>query len=220
MGNQAEALHLYSRSQLLDKSRLDHVNIGLTLHNLAYLHYLIGKHAKALPLYERSLAIIQDELCPDNPKTAWVLNQLAALHVAMGAHAKALPLYEWFLALHEANLGPDHLSSGTISHILAGLHQAMGEHAKAFVLYKRSPAGNEATLGPDHPRIKLPQPCNIASHDWGSALYLIMRNLTKFTKTRQHIFEICYSLHIIILSYKSIDFRVTLLMHRLKYKHC
>ena len=96
-----------------------------------------GDHAKALPLYERALAICEAQLGPEHRDTAASLHNLASLHEAMGNHAKALPLYERALAIYEAQLGPVHPETATSLNNLAGLHQAMGDHAKALPLLRR-----------------------------------------------------------------------------------
>ena len=48
-----------------------------------------GKYEEALPLYGRSLAIMEQELGANHPDTASSLNNLAALYYAQGQYAEA-----------------------------------------------------------------------------------------------------------------------------------
>ena len=57
----------------------EHPDTATSLNNLASLHMAMGNHAKALPLYERALAIREALLGPDHPDTATSLDNLAIL---------------------------------------------------------------------------------------------------------------------------------------------
>ncbi len=113
----------------------------------------MGEYAKALPLYQRTIAIEEKALGPEHPSVARSLNNLAALYQDMGEYAKALPLYQRSLAISEKALGPEHPSVATRLNNLALLYQAMGEYAKALPLYQRSLAISEKALGPEHPSV-------------------------------------------------------------------
>ena len=79
-----------------------------SLHNLANLYQNMGQYAKAEPLYQRSLKIMESKLGPDHPDVATNLNNLAILYEHMGQYAKAEPLYQRSLKIYESKLGPDH----------------------------------------------------------------------------------------------------------------
>src|SRR5260370_19930011 len=68
----------------------------------------VGKLAKALPLYEQTLAKLKVKLGDDHPDTLHSMNNLATAYRADGQLAKALPLYEQTLARRKAKLGDDH----------------------------------------------------------------------------------------------------------------
>jgi tetratricopeptide (TPR) repeat protein len=51
----------------------------MNLNNLALIYYNQGKHAKAEPLYRRTLAILQKALGPEHPSVATVLENYAIL---------------------------------------------------------------------------------------------------------------------------------------------
>lgn len=110
----------------------------------------MGDNAKALPLYERALAIRED-LDPQHPDTAAVLNNLAELYRAMGDKAKALQFHERALAIREKVLGPQHPDIAETLNNLAILHQTMGDNAKALTLFERALTIREKALGPQHP---------------------------------------------------------------------
>jgi tetratricopeptide (TPR) repeat protein len=70
-----------------------------------------GVTGEARPLFERALAIREQQLGPEHPDTAAILSNLAGLLRDQGSHAEAQPLFERALAICEARLGPDHAST-------------------------------------------------------------------------------------------------------------
>ena len=115
------------------------------------LYQATGAYAKAEPLYQRALAIMEKALGPEHPNTATALNNLAWLYQATGAYAKAEPLFERALAIMEKALGPEHPDTARSLNNLALLYQATGAYAKAEPLYQRALAIREKALGPEHP---------------------------------------------------------------------
>ena len=71
----------------------DHPDTATSLNNLAVLYRAQGKYAEAEPLYQRALAIYEQQLGQDHPDTASSLNNLAGLYKAQGKYAEAEPLY-------------------------------------------------------------------------------------------------------------------------------
>jgi len=65
----------------------------------------MGEYEKALPLYQRALAIREKVLGPEAPDTATSLNNLANIYEAMGAHDKALPLRQRALKIPAPTMG-------------------------------------------------------------------------------------------------------------------
>ena len=111
----------------------------------------MGRYGEAEPLYQRALAIYEEQLGPDHPDTATNLNNLASLYDSMGRYGEAEPLYQRALAIGEAQLGPDHPSTAISLNNLAELYDSMGRYGEAEPLYQRALAIREAQLGPDHP---------------------------------------------------------------------
>ena len=59
-----------------------------SLNNLAELYRVQGAYERALPLFERALAIREKALGPNHPDVATSLNNLAALHRDQGAYER------------------------------------------------------------------------------------------------------------------------------------
>jgi Tetratricopeptide repeat len=64
----------------------------LCLGNLAVTYGDLGRHAEAVPLQERALAVTEAALGPDHPTTALRLSNLAVSYRAVGRAADAAAL--------------------------------------------------------------------------------------------------------------------------------
>ena len=62
----------------------DHPDTAESLNNLAILYFYQGKYEQAEPLYQRALAIYEQQLGALHPNTATSLNNLAALYNTQG----------------------------------------------------------------------------------------------------------------------------------------
>ena len=122
-----------------------------SLNNLAELYQLIGDYAKAEPLYQQALQIVNKALGPEHPDTATSLHNLALLYAAMGAYEKAEPLCQQALQIWQKALGPDHPHVAAGLNNLAELYRAMGAYAKAEPLYQQALQICQKVLGPEHP---------------------------------------------------------------------
>jgi tetratricopeptide (TPR) repeat protein len=111
-GRYAEAEPLYNRSLAIKEKAFgnDHLNLVITLGNLAALYKSQGRYADAEPLYKRALAIREKALGPDHPDVATSLNNLGLLYDNQGRYAEAEPLYNRSLAIKEKAFGNDHLN--------------------------------------------------------------------------------------------------------------
>jgi tetratricopeptide (TPR) repeat protein len=132
------------------KSRTDE-DAATLLNNLGYLLQEQGDYETARPLYERALAIREQELDPAHPATAQSLNNLAALLYAQGDYGAARPLYERAMAIYVQALGPTHPTTAYSLNNLAELLRAQGDYEAARPLYERALAIREQALGPFHP---------------------------------------------------------------------
>lgn len=86
----------------------DHPRVAETCSNLAILYNQQGQGVKALPLYERALAIYEKAHGPEHPDVAHTLTDLAVLHLEQGNEEVGRPLLERALDIQERSLGPDH----------------------------------------------------------------------------------------------------------------
>jgi CHAT domain-containing protein/Tfp pilus assembly protein PilF len=115
--------------------------------------YSQGRYSEAIPLAQRTLAIVERALGPEHPNVATALNNLADLYQAQGRYPEAVPLYKRSLAIWEKALGPDHPDVALSLNNLAGLYLTQGRYADVEALFKRSLAIREKTLGLDHPDV-------------------------------------------------------------------
>ena len=152
IGNYPEARGLFEQNLALAEESLTD-DLPAALNNLALLYRAQGDYAKALPLLERALAILEKALGPEHSDVATTLNNLAELYRAQGDNAKALPLYERALAIYEKALEPEHPDVPKTLNNLALLYYALGDYARALPLYERALAIRKKTLGSEHPDV-------------------------------------------------------------------
>jgi CHAT domain-containing protein/Tfp pilus assembly protein PilF len=128
--------------------------VAISLNELALLLKKQGYYALARPLYERALAIMEEEYGPyDRDHVAVSLNNLAKLLEELGLYEEALPLYDRALTIWEETLGPEHPEIATGLNNLAILHRRLGRGSEARSLYERALRIKEKHLGPDHPDV-------------------------------------------------------------------
>ena len=113
--------------------------------------WLGGGAAEAVPLFERTLAMRQRMLGPDDAETLTSEDNLASACQDAGRIAEAIRLYEQSLEARERLLGPDHPRTLTSRGNLAAAYRDGGRIAEAIALLKRTVADRERLLGPDHP---------------------------------------------------------------------
>jgi tetratricopeptide (TPR) repeat protein len=143
--NYPEAKRYYQQAVQLEPDN------ALYLNDLGYQLYTMGEYAQAEPLYQRSLAILENALGKDHPTVATSLNNLAGLYDTQGQYAQAEPLYQRSLVILENALGKDHPDVATSLNNLTGLYDTQGQYAQAEPLYQRSLVILENALGKDHP---------------------------------------------------------------------
>ena len=97
-----------------------------------------GKYQEAIPLAQRSLAIVERAFGPDNLKIANSVYNLAMLNENQGNYADALALYQRALAIYEKAHGPDHPDVADAVDNIANLYTEQGRYADAEPLYQRS----------------------------------------------------------------------------------
>ncbi len=112
-----------------------------------------GKHAEAVPIAQRALALAERLHGADHADVGSALHNLALLYLAQRRYADAHPLYERALAVRERALGANHADVGQTVNDLAFLHRQQGRYADAEQLYRRSASIFETALGANHPHL-------------------------------------------------------------------
>ncbi|NAS20074.1 tetratricopeptide repeat protein [Herbidospora sp. NEAU-GS84] len=137
--------------------------------------------ARAIPLYEQTLADQQRVLGGDHPDTLTSRNNLAYTYQEAGDLGRAIPLFEQTLADRVRGLGGDHPDTLTSRNNLARAYQEAGDLGRAIPLFEQNLADSERVMGGDHPTT-LSSRNNLASayqaaRDLGRALPLHEQNL-------------------------------------------
>uniref|UniRef100_UPI00313BBEAF tetratricopeptide repeat protein n=1 Tax=Crocosphaera sp. Alani8 TaxID=3038952 RepID=UPI00313BBEAF len=154
-GKYQEAVPLAEQALEIRKNILgtEHIDISISLNNLALLYRAMGRYEQALPLYQDALAMDKKLLGDSHPSVATSLNNLAGLYRAMGRYEQALPLYQEALAMLKQLLGDSHPNVATSLNNLAGLYRAMGRYEQALPLYQDALAMRKKLLGDSHPSV-------------------------------------------------------------------
>jgi tetratricopeptide (TPR) repeat protein len=143
--------HALVCATLIGEYTLAFPEVARLLNQTAYYLYSRAQYPQAEPLYQRALAIREQQLGPEHPDTALSLNNLAELHRAQGKYEQAEPLYQRALAIRERQLEPEHPDTATSLNNLALLYYTQGKYEKAEPLYQRALPVMEKQLGPEHP---------------------------------------------------------------------
>jgi centrosomal protein CEP104 len=98
----------------------DHPAVADCLSNIAILYNQSGESDKALPMYERALAIFEKARGPMSQDVAHTLTDLAVLHLEAQRDAVGRPLLERALAIQTELLGADHPDVMAILDVLNG----------------------------------------------------------------------------------------------------
>ena len=99
----------------------NHVEVALSLVDLAVLYNDQGEAEAAVPLYERALTIFENEQGPNSPDVAQTLTDLAVIHIEAGRDDLGRPQLERAKTILEADLGPDHEDVLAIKDVLDNL---------------------------------------------------------------------------------------------------
>jgi tetratricopeptide (TPR) repeat protein len=143
--------HALVCATLIEAYSFEFAEASRLLNQTAYYLDRRAQYAQAEPLYQRALAINEQQLGPEHPDTARSLNNLAALYYTQGKYEQVEPLYQRALAINEQQLGPEHPDTAGSLNNLAALYYTQGKYEQAEPFYQRALAINEKQLGPEHP---------------------------------------------------------------------
>ncbi|MEH2242324.1 tetratricopeptide repeat protein [Nostoc sp.] len=124
-GAYAQALPWREQSLLDARERLgdEHLDVAISLNNLAGLYYLQGRYSDAEPLFIQALEMYKRLLGDEHPDVAISLNNLAGLYKSQGRYSDAEPLYIEALASAEKRLGTNHPKTISIREYLEDLRR-------------------------------------------------------------------------------------------------
>jgi tetratricopeptide (TPR) repeat protein len=140
-------------AQLVEQYQIRSLEAGSLFHKTASYLYDRGRYPEAEELYQRALAIREQQLGASHPDVAYTLNSLANLYSEQGKYAEAEALYKRALAIREQQLGASHPDVTYPLNGLANLYYEQGKYAEAEELYQRALAIREQQLGADHPSV-------------------------------------------------------------------
>ena len=110
---------------------------------------------EARALAERSLAIKEKLLRPEDPGVVPSVRNMAFVLAAFGENDSARALFERVVAIQEKALGPEHPEVARSLTHLANFYLNAGRYAEAQPLFERTLAIQKKTLGPDSPAVAL-----------------------------------------------------------------
>jgi tetratricopeptide (TPR) repeat protein len=130
----------------------DHPDTLNARNSLAAAYHAAGLVAKAIPLFEQTLAGRAEVLGPDHPDTLNSQNNLAVTYSVAGRIDAAIPFFELTLAARERLLGADHPSTVNSRRNLINAYRDAGRDADAIPLLEQALAACQRLLGADDPR--------------------------------------------------------------------
>ena len=139
--------------QIVHALGADHIDLAISLTNLAILMARQGKYADSEPLFQRALTIEEKGLGQDHPRVALANNNLAIAYKLQGKYEEAEPLYRRALEIQEKVLGPKHPDVARSLNNLANLYLEQDRYQDAEPLYRQSLEISEEVLGPEHPDV-------------------------------------------------------------------
>lgn len=130
-----------------------HLDCTFTLNNLANLYLLRGDYAKADPLLQEALDILDKSTeGPSQPIYAVCVYNTAAVHYRLGRYAEAEPIARRASELIKKSVGDKHLDYAMSLNARAEIHRAMGELRQSEALFRESLAIYQLTpQGEQHP---------------------------------------------------------------------
>ncbi|MFI6097216.1 tetratricopeptide repeat protein [Lentzea sp. NPDC051213] len=133
-----------------DPARCAAENSGWLVDRAATYLQVRGRHADAIHLFKRALAIIEGVHGPGSLAAASTLNNLGESLFEQDLSAEAIPVLKRSLAIHERADG-EQISVAINLDNLAKAYVGQRRHTEAIPLMARAITIWEAALGPDHP---------------------------------------------------------------------
>jgi len=169
------------------KNRLgnDHLDVAISINNLAVLYSSQGRYEEAEPLYLQAFALSNKLLGNKHTDVADSINNLAVLYKLQGRYEEAESLYLNVLELDKKILVNEHPDvAGSINN-LANLYRSQGKYKEAETLYIQALELSKKLLGNEHPDVAI---CindmanlyfSLGKYDKACSLYLQSLELSK-----------------------------------------
>ncbi|MEO8703045.1 MAG: serine/threonine-protein kinase [Kofleriaceae bacterium] len=157
-GMYADARKDYTRAlELLEKTLgPNDRRVGQAVMNLALIEAEPADKAsleRALPLYDRALAIAEAKLGPKHPEVALTLANRAIAHANLEHYDAAIGDSERALKIRIEQLGPNHRDVAGTHRLLGEIEHQRGREQAALDHFRAALAIYEHTLRPDHPEL-------------------------------------------------------------------
>eukprot|EP00752_Nemacystus_decipiens_P009948 g8871.t1 len=167
-----------------------HLDVALTLQQLAVCASDAGRVDEADALFRSVLAIEERKLGPGHPDVADTLSNLGECALNAGRTEEATSFYKRALKIEEDNFGDDQPVLGCTLHSLGLCAEQAGRSDEAEELFRRSLAIEEKQMGADHPHVAATLAnlgaTNLASGRIEEAEGLLTRALSITYKTRDN----------------------------------
>lgn len=133
----------------------EHLDVAVSLNDLALLYFHKGEYAQAESLYQRALTIRKKQLGPEHPDVATSMNNVGHIHYFIDStkYEEAEQLLHGALAIREKTLGREHLDIALNCENLGDFYHYQGKYSNALPFYQRALEIREHLLEPQHPDI-------------------------------------------------------------------
>ncbi|CAF1496042.1 unnamed protein product [Adineta steineri] len=148
MGQLDKAEDIYQ--VLLDQTK-DDKNSANIYNQLGLIKYDQGKYEEALTFYEKSLAIYQKTLSPNDPQLAVSYNNIGNVHQIMRNYPKALSSHDKTLEIDQQSLPPNHPHLAICYNNIGLVHDNMGNYPRALLSHEKALEIWQQSLPPNHP---------------------------------------------------------------------
>lgn len=173
----AEAIPFAERALAIREKALgpDHVEVAMTLINLAVLYEENGDYARADPMHLRGLEILERRRGAEF-NYGFALNEFAVALSKRGDAAGAVRVYELAVQAVTREYGPDTMELAQVLSNLGHAYRAYGDYRQAALAHQRSLAIREIKQGSDN--VEVGQTLN--------SLAAVLRLLRDFKGAEQH----------------------------------
>jgi CHAT domain-containing protein/Tfp pilus assembly protein PilF len=154
-GKYQEAIRLLERVLSIRRKVLgeQHLDVAVSLNDLATLYYNQGLYKEAEPIFQQALELRKHLLGEEHLDVAASLDSLATLYGAQGRYGEAEPLYSQALELRKRLLGEEHPDVAASLNNLAYLYMNQGRYREAEPLFLEALKLRKRLLGEDHPDV-------------------------------------------------------------------